>query len=88
MSKSIQQNLMIASFLIGMSLDISAAMITKPVESWSHVKPEPYIGVGELDSIELAADFSLRRKIAWQISAEVLAPAKQQTGFGFIVENN
>jgi len=79
---------MIASFLIGMSLDISAAMITKPVESWSHVKPEPYIGVGELDSIELAADFSLRRKIAWQISAEVLAPAKQQTGFGFIVENN
>ncbi|WP_062564958.1 hypothetical protein [Pseudoalteromonas shioyasakiensis] len=79
---------LVAYFLIGISLNIHAALITKSKEVGARVKAEPYLGVGELDSLQLAADFSLRRKIAWQISAEVLAPAKQQAGFGFVMENS
>lgn len=79
---------LLTPLFIGISLHTHDAMIAKPLENWSTVTPEPYIGVGELDSIQLAADFALRRKIAWQISAEVLAPAKQQTGYGFVTENS
>lgn len=82
-------NVLILVSLLSFAVENAAATneeITSPNQG-RKIFAEAYKGVGPLDMQELSADFSARREVAWRLSQLIIAPAQQQSGFGYIFDS-